>query len=183
MPEVQDAVTVGGAYKESDDHVPSPTDVYGTLDTSATAGAADSRIETVTPIHEVAKAQDAIVAAKALDPDDDSVDSSLVVLPQGMIISESGEGEAKERVSSLGQKASESPVEIGGLSPFQKQAAEGGDEGAETAEAQQESAGAGNGSASTDTARQTNQSTGGVQSAPAKAGNDTTKASKASGTS
>ena len=160
MPEVQDAVTVGGAYKESDDFVPSPTDVFGTLDTSNTAGAADSRIETVTPIHEVAKAQDAIVAAKALDPDDDSVDSSLVVLPQGLVISESGEQEARERVQTVGQKAAESPVEIGGPNPFQKQAAESGEKAAETAEAQQENEGAGSSTPSTDVSRQTNKPAG-----------------------
>lgn len=111
-------------YKESDDFVPDPTDAFGTLDTSATAGAAHGRVEAVTPIFEVAKKQDAIAAAKALDPDDDSVPASLVVLPEGMVVREAGTQEAADRVKAAGKNAKENPVEVGGPNPFQEEAAE-----------------------------------------------------------
>src|ERR1700745_375263 len=82
------AVKLGGAYKENDDHVPNPTDQFGTVDTSGTAGTAHARIEEVSPIFEVAKAQDMVTAARALDPEDTDVPESLVVLPQGTQIVE-----------------------------------------------------------------------------------------------
>ena len=45
-------------YVENPNHVPNPTDMYGTLETSGTGGAAQGRIEEVTPIFDVAKAAD-----------------------------------------------------------------------------------------------------------------------------
>lgn len=153
MPEVTDAVTVGGAYKEDDDFVPNPTDAFGTLDTSATAGAAHGAVEAVTPIFEVAKAQEAIVAAKALDPEDDSVPASMVILPD----SDRSFEDAKKAVEAAAKAAEENPVEVGGLNPFQRQAAETtGEEGQEQAQEQQQSQAesAGSASTSTDTARQ-----------------------------
>lgn len=176
MPEVSDAVTLGGAYKESDSHVPDPTDAYGTLDTSGTAGSAHGSIESVTPIFEVAKAQEAIVAAKALDPNDDSVPASLVVLPQGMVIAEDGAQAARERVAQVGKNAAENPVEVGGLSPAQKQAAETtGEAGAAQAEGQQESAGAGS-TGAVDTSRQTGETPEPVTPTPAAPVNSPTSA-------
>lgn len=68
-------------YVENEDFVPNPTDQFGTLDTSGTAGAAHSRIEEVSPVFAVADQQNALAAAKAIDPDDDSVPASAVVLP------------------------------------------------------------------------------------------------------
>src|SRR5881398_659728 len=115
MPEVSDAVTVGGAYKESDDFIPDPTDAFGTLDTSGTAGAAHGKVEAVTPIFDVARAQDKITAARALDPNDDGVHESLVVLPQGMVIAEDGAEEARQRVKDQAENLE--PVQVGGPNP------------------------------------------------------------------
>ena len=75
------APTKAPAYQESDDHVPNPTDQYGTLDTSGTAGAAHAKLEEITPVFEVASAQEAQVAAKAIDPKDESVHPSMVTMP------------------------------------------------------------------------------------------------------
>lgn len=147
-------VTVGGAYKESDDHVPDATDQFGTLDTSATAGSAHGQVDAVTPIFDVAKAQDALTAKRALDPNDSGVDASLVVLPQGMVIAEDGAAEARKRI----EDAEVKPVEVGGPNAYQEAAAESGDAAAADAEAQQENTGAGT-TGSTDTSRQTNTTT------------------------
>lgn len=129
-------VTVGGAYKESDDFVPDPTDAFGTLDTSQTAGSAHGKVEAVTPIFEIAKAQNAVTAARALDPNDTEVDSSLVTLPQGMVISESGEQEARDRVAATADTAKSEPVVVGGPNPFQRAAAESGAEAGQAAQAE-----------------------------------------------
>ena len=119
MPEVSDAVAVGEApYSESQDFVPNPTDVVGTLDTSATAGAAHGRIESVTPVFDIAKRENALVAARAVDPDDDSVSISAVTLP-------GGEMNREEAINLIKEKASASkPVVLGGPNEFQEQAAE-----------------------------------------------------------
>jgi hypothetical protein len=150
-------VTVGGAYKESDEHVPDPTDQFGTLDTSATAGSAHGQVDAVTPIFDVAKAQDKLTAAKALDPNDDSVDASLVVLPQGMVIAEDGAQAARDRVTNAAQNLD--PVEIGGPNAYQQKAAESGEEAGAEAQAEQanQSGSAGTGADTNDTARQTNE--------------------------
>jgi predicted dinucleotide-binding enzyme len=138
------AVKIGGAYREEDESfVPDPTHQYGTVDTSGTAGVADSRIEEVTPIFEVAKAQDRIMAARALDPDDPDVPESLVVLPQGTTIVQGDPEAARERVRSLAEEAMANPIEVGGPSLAQRQAAESGEEGSKKAETQRRSQGAG----------------------------------------
>ena len=119
MPEVSDAVAVGEApYSESQSFVPNPTDVVGTLDTSATAGAAHGRIESVTPVFDIAKRENALVAARAVDPDDDSVSISAVTLP-------GGEMNREEAITLLKEKAATAkPVVLGGPNEFQEQAAE-----------------------------------------------------------
>lgn len=123
MPEVE--VTVGGNYKESDDHLPDPTDQMGTVDTSGTAGTAHGRIEEVTKIFDVAKAQDLQTAARALDPKDTDVSESLVTLPAGPTIIQGDPKEAAERVKTAAKEATKSPIEIGGPTLAQRQAAEG----------------------------------------------------------
>ena len=70
--------TEGAAYTEGDDNfVPDPTNVFGTLDTSATAGGAHEDIEQVSPVFEAARAQDLAAAADALDDGD----TSQITLP------------------------------------------------------------------------------------------------------
>ena len=68
-------------YVEDENFVPEPTAQYGTLDTSGTAGSAHGKIEEVSPVFAVADQQNAVQAAKAIDPKDDSVHPSLVVVP------------------------------------------------------------------------------------------------------
>lgn len=157
MPEVteQDVVTVGGAYKESDDHVPDPTHQFGTVDTSGTAGTAHSRIEEVTPVFDVADAQNAATAARALDPEDKDVPESLVNLPQGQVMEVVDKDAVKDRIQTKAQAYKKDPVEIGGATLAQKEAAESGDDGAKSAQEQQQSAGAGSSEPSTQTGRQT----------------------------
>lgn len=130
-------------YKESDTHVPNPTMQYGTLDTSGTAGAAHSKLEGITPIFEVAKAQNAIIAAAALDPDQPDVPEYLVTMPPGQNLVPVDTEAIKQGVIEKGKAAEENPVVPGGPSPFQQQAAEEGPAAAATAQAQQADQGAG----------------------------------------
>lgn len=120
------AVKLASAYSEdNDDFVPDPTHQFGTVDTSGTAGIADSRIEEVTPIFDVAKAQDAVAAARALDPDDPDVPEMLVNLPTGVTIVQGDPEAAREAVQAKGEAAAAEPVEVGGPSLAQRKAAEG----------------------------------------------------------
>ena len=137
---------LGGAYSEDDDtHVPDPTHQFGTVDTSGTAGIADSRIEEVTPIFEVSKAQNAVMAARALDPEDNDVDSSLVVLPPGRQLIEGDPEVAKEQIQAKADAAMKDPVEVGGPTMAQRMAAEEGPKAETKAETQRQSQGAGKG--------------------------------------
>jgi hypothetical protein len=126
-------------YVENEDFVPDPTAQYGTLDTSGTAGAAHSKVEEVSPVFAVADQQNAVTAAKALDPDDASVHPSLVVLPD----SERTYDEAVESVQAKAERAKDTKVALleDRVTPAQQQAAEEGDEAARTAEAQANSHG------------------------------------------
>ena len=121
-------------YVEDENFVPDPTAQYGTLDTSGTAGAAHSKIEDVSPVFAVADQQNAAQAARALDPDDDSVHSSLVVLPD----SDRTYDEAVETVQAKAEKAASTKVALVDEreTPAQKQAAESGAEAGALADAQ-----------------------------------------------
>jgi hypothetical protein len=159
MPDTDVATTKpeGERYVEDPDFVPDPTHQFGTLDTSGTAGAAHARIEEVTPIFDVADQENAKQAARALDPNDKEVPSSLVVIDQGQRMHVADEESVKRRIEE--RAATAKPVRIFGPTMAQKQAAESGVEGAETAQSQQENqAGSAGGSASGDpdgTERQT----------------------------
>lgn len=100
----------GGQYVENPDHVPDPTAATGTLDTSGTAGAEDSRVENTTPVFDAARAQDLQYASKALDPDDDSVDDP------GAVVIENKDGrteeEAREAVDKAAEAVREDPVVV-----------------------------------------------------------------------
>lgn len=123
-------------YREDESHVPDPTSQYGTMDTSGTAGAAHSKLENVTPIFEVADAQNAMVAAAALDPDQPDVPGYLVTMPPGQNLVTVDEEAIKERLATKAKEVEENPVLLGGPSPYQKQAAEEGEQVAQSAENQ-----------------------------------------------
>jgi len=135
----QKSIRMGGNYKESDDHIPDPTHQFGTVDTSGTAGMADSRIEEVTPIFDVAKQQDLVMAARALDPEDTDVSSSQVILPGDLRDQET----AKEEVRRQAEALLAEPIEVGGPTAAQRAAAEEGPQAEEKAKAQRQSQGAG----------------------------------------
>lgn len=132
-------------YTESETHTPNPTDQVGTLDTSGTAGAAHGHLEEVTPIFEVADAQNAIVAARALDPDDTDVPESLVVLPQGQVIESLDKDAIRERVAEKAKGAEDRANAPMGVTPTsaQRKAAEEGPGAAQEAETERAEQGAG----------------------------------------
>lgn len=158
MPDQDPVVTTGeGGYKESDDFVPNPTDQFGTVDTSGTAGAAHASIEDVTPIFEVARRQNLETAARALDPDDPDVHESLVTMPQGQNLVVIDPQEIKDGIVSKAEAAKEEPINLAAFrGPAAKQAQESGDEGATEAQAQQQNnpGGASGSPGGVDTARQ-----------------------------
>jgi hypothetical protein len=131
------------AYQESEHHIPKATDQTGTLETSGTAGAAESDLRGVTAIFDEAEKQDLAVAARALDPEDDEVHHSLVNLPTGATIHHADPEEAKDRVLGAAKAAEKKSTRPSRRSPAEEQAAEEGDEGAQRAQAQREAQGAG----------------------------------------
>lgn len=106
----------GGQYVENPDFVPDTTAATGTLDTSGTAGAADSKIENTTPVFDAAKAQDLQYAAKALDPDDKSVDDPGAVVNEGTTTTTTTSGrtveEGEEAVKEAAEAYREDPVVV-----------------------------------------------------------------------
>ncbi len=113
-----------GPYSESEDYTPNPTDVMGTVDTTGTAGAADNRIEEVSPIFLVADRKTAVNAARAIDPNDPGVSESIVVLPDQT----PDVKEIKERLRTKARKAAK-PTQMGEMTPTQEQATQTQDEG------------------------------------------------------
>jgi len=96
------AAKAADGYKESDDHVPNPTDMTGVVDTTGTGGPQDAN--DVTAIFAEARKADLETAQRALDPKDDDVPSSLVVMPD--------DADAKAVASRLADaaKAAEKPA-------------------------------------------------------------------------
>lgn len=120
-------VTFVGYSEDNPDHKPDPFFQTGTLDTSDTGGTAQNSIRDVSPVFDMARAENLKAAARALDPDDDSVPSELVILPQGEVtvtgtVKTADEG--KEDVLREVRKLQEHPVEVGGLTRSQQEAAE-----------------------------------------------------------
>lgn len=115
-------------YRERDDYVPNPFFQSGQVDTTDTAGTANNSIREVSPIFDVARAQNLRNAARALDPNDDGVPAELVVLPQGTVTVQGTTktaDEGREEIVNAVKATAENPVEIGGLTPSQRLAAEG----------------------------------------------------------
>lgn len=123
--------TTAAPYVENPDHVPNPTDQYGTYDTSGTAGTAHSRLENVSPIFDVAKQQDLVTAARALDPEDTEVPEHLVVKPPAQALEIVDHDAIRERITNAAKAAVENPVVVGGPNATQRAAAEGTDYDAE----------------------------------------------------
>lgn len=139
------AVEYGDGYVEDPNFVPNVTDQFGTLDTSGTAGAAHAQIEEITPVFEVARKQNLAQAARALDPNDDSVDASMVTLPQGQVMTVVDEEKIKSDLQAKAEGADE-PVQISAFrGPAQAAAAEEGPAAEAKAQAQTEQQGAGGG--------------------------------------
>ena len=125
-------------YVENEDFVPEPTAQFGTLDTSGTAGSAHAKIEEISPVFAVADHQNAVQAAKALDPKDPSVHESLVILPD----SARGYDDAVKAVKDKA-KAAKAPDPLQNrTTPAQEQAAESGADAGAAAAAQQADHGA-----------------------------------------
>lgn len=127
-PQDQPPVVVEG-YKESDDFVPRLSDHHGTFDTSGTSGAAHQQMDTVSPIFEVGRKEAAILADRALDPNDDGVDSSLVSTPAdyASTIMPHDPEKTREDIKAKADAARENPVVIGGPLKFAREAAESAD--------------------------------------------------------
>ena len=123
----ENPITVGGAYKESDSHVPNPTDMVAQFNTEGVG--AHGKIEEVSPIFEVDKVKTAQEIVGALDPDNDAVDSDRVLLPNV----EQDNEVAKENLLAVAEKRVEKGVEIGGPTPAEREAALEGEEGEQAA--------------------------------------------------
>jgi hypothetical protein len=115
-------------YIESEGHVPNPTDQYGSMDTSGTSGDRH-RIEQVSPIFDQAHAHDMRTAARALDPADDSVHESLVVLPSGQNIVPVDPDGAKDRVLAKASASADAEAAAAAAKPTAPESGSGQGEG------------------------------------------------------
>lgn len=116
-------VQVGGAYVEDPDFVPNPTDMVAQYNTSGLG--AHGKIEEVSPIFEVDKVKTAQEIVAALDPDNDNVDSSRVILPN---LTDDNDV-AREEILDAAERRLNKGVVIGGPTPAESQGALEGDEG------------------------------------------------------
>src|SRR5689334_8684001 len=107
-------------YFEDEGFRPDPLYQYVNLDTSDTAGGAHQRIEEVSPIFAAARIQNLNAAAKALDPENDSVPAELVTLRS----SDKTVERAKEELAGVIRRAAENPVLLGGPTAEQQKAAQ-----------------------------------------------------------
>jgi hypothetical protein len=131
-------VQVGGAYQESEDHVPNPTDMVAQFNTSGLG--AHGRIEEVSPIFEVDKVKTAQEILAATDPDNDAVGSDRVLLPNPV----EDNDVALDQITELAERRVEKGVVIGGPTPAESEAELEGDEGVLAAVEQERSNAAAN---------------------------------------
>lgn len=126
-------VTVGGEYKESDDHIPNPTDITTQFNTSGVG--AHHRIEEVAPIFEVDKVTTAQEITAALDDKDDTVPASRVLLPDPL-----GDNEtAKKNIEAAAKARVKQGATLQGPGPAEREAALEGEEGHKAAVRQEQS--------------------------------------------
>lgn len=86
-------------YKEENEaFIPNPTDAAGTVETTGIPG---TGVDDVSPVFEQSRVRSAVTAKRALDPEDNEVDQSLVILPQ----SNTGEQERKDAIERINKAA------------------------------------------------------------------------------
>lgn len=103
----------GDVYQENPDFVPDSTMVTGTLDTSGTAGADDSKVENTTPVFDAAKAQDLQYAKGVVEGEIDDP-GAVVNEGGGVTVSNSGRSteEGENAVVEAAEKFEEDPVKV-----------------------------------------------------------------------
>jgi hypothetical protein len=115
-------------YFEDENWRPDPLAQYGTVDTSDTGGGgAHGSIADASPVFAEARAMNLLVAARALDPEDDSVGEELVTLPQGSV-SVTGStrtvADGRQDIEVALKRLAEDPIVLGGPTPEQRVAAQ-----------------------------------------------------------
>jgi hypothetical protein len=130
-------VVVGGAYKERDDFVPNPTDMYGTFNTHGVGAHHDPA--TVSPIFEADRVRAAQGVIDALDPENPTPSDRVLFAAPVPVLAADNEAE-KEELLKAAQARVDQGVVIGGPSEAEKKAALSGQEGADAAAAQQHAA-------------------------------------------
>lgn len=133
-------VKFGGAYKESDTHVPDPTAMYDQFNTSGTG--AHGVIEDVSPVFEIAKNNAAVQAANAIDPDHPEPASSLIY-PDAQNLRVVDHDEIHEKVRARAEEAKSAPVVVGGPTLSERAAEKEGDDAAAAAQTETGNQGAG----------------------------------------
>lgn len=116
-----------GGYIENPDHTPNPYFQNGTLETTDLGTTPHDQLQGVSPIFEVARAENLRVAARALDPNDTEVSADLVILPSAQVTVQGSERtaeDARAEVFGAVRRLTEEPV-ILGVSPAAQQAARG----------------------------------------------------------
>ena len=131
-------ITVGGPYKESDHHVPDPTDIVQQYNTEGVG--AHGKIEEVSPIFTVDKVKVAQEIIGALDPKDTSVSSDRVLLPSV----ETDNKEAEKAILATAKARVKEGVVIGEATPAEAEAALEGTDGVAAAVEQDRSNAASN---------------------------------------
>lgn len=134
MAENKDGVVVGGEYVENPDFVPNPADMYGTFNTSGTGAHHDPA--TVSPIFEVDRNKTAQEILNALD-EDNPTPSSRVILPEAQPVVSRDDEAAKAEIKALAEARLEKEVVVGGPTPAEEEAAKEGEEGERAAQAQE----------------------------------------------
>lgn len=107
-------------YKESDDHVPNPLDVSGTVDTTGTGGDLAQSVNEISPVFAQARADALGAALNAVEKDPEGASSS-VILPD----EEKSHDDAIDDLRSAAESAREQAD--AGLSPAKAEAAEEGE--------------------------------------------------------
>lgn len=128
----KDGVVIGGVYKESDTHVPNPTDMYGALNTSGVG--ANEDLAAVSPIFAADRKAVAADILRALNPKDNSVSDARLLFSDDPEVDHAEEAKA---LKALAKAALANPVEVGGPTAAEKDAALKGEDGTAAAEAQE----------------------------------------------
>lgn len=131
-------IQVGGAYVENEDHIPNPTDMVAQYNTSGIG--AHGKIEEVSPIFETDKVQTAAEIVAALDPENKTVSSDRVLLPETIEDNET----ARNTLLEAAKSRLEQGVVVGGPTPAEREAELEGDEGVLAAVEQERSNAAAN---------------------------------------